>query len=188
MLKTILKQIKKRLESRKKAFSLLEVLVTLVIVNIILLMVSQILVISLKLSIQAHERSKAREDLTTIVNMIRRDVRNANSVKQIDPANELSINAQVQNITWKLCGDEATRICRHIFNTKTNLEEVTFQSNARLNISDISFIDQSSDAFGGDIHHQLSILFTIQAEHSVESYNIKNLYRQVLISTRNFPQ
>lgn len=177
-----------KIKDLKKAYSLLEVLITLVIVNIILLMVSNILVLSLKISIQAHERSKAREELTNIVNLIRRDIRNANSVTQIENESELKLNAQVQNLIWKPCEGSPDQICKYITTVgNPNLIE-TYRSHQRLKITDLSFIEQESDLYGGYVNYQISILMTIQADHTIESYNIHNLYRQVLISTRNYPQ
>ncbi|MBD3363092.1 hypothetical protein GF362_05210 [Candidatus Dojkabacteria bacterium] len=172
-----------------KAYSLLEVLVTLLIVNIILLMVSQILVISLRLSVQAQERSFAREELTNIINLIKADIRNAdNLMNDCTNSNSCTLMKTSAEIMWHLCDANNDGVDDQICKDNITSGNTEYISNEKLIIdpNTFSFLEVSSGGAGGNIRDRISILITISADHRNEDLEITNLYRQVIISTRNF--
>lgn len=169
-------------KKNRGGYSLLEMLVTLLIVNVIILMVSQVLVISLKISIQSHERSFAREELTNLTNLIRRDIRNSNGIKKCSDTTCIMIK-DVEQITWRIC-DNPDSICKIVTDTSGN-ETIVYETDPKLIITGIIFEEITSGATG-TIDTQKSILLTVKARHSYETVNIDNLYRQVIVSTRNY--
>jgi len=179
---------------RKNAYSLVEMLVTLIVVNIIIVMMANILVTSFKISILAQERSMAREELTNTVNLIRRDLRNASIIVElIDSGGDdtsiykgISLHTDLEYIKWVTCGDDNTQICRYIIGADGTSETPNYISTPKLKITKFEITDMQDAGLSGN-DRQATISLLITADHSREELNIKNLYRQVNISTRNFP-
>ena len=63
-----------------KAYSLLEMLVTLVVFAVLMTMIVQVLILSIESGRQIAGRSKVRGDLSEVAVMIRRDFRNASKI------------------------------------------------------------------------------------------------------------
>ncbi len=168
-------------KNRRAGYSLLEVLVTLLIVNIVVLMLSNIMVISIKSSIKIGERSFTREELTTISNKIKKDIRNTGTVEDdcllTGGSDTCTLNQDVEIVRWSKCSDS---ICRYTLDPNDGQYKVTFQSSPKIVIDTLSFQEQPTEAT-----NTVSLLVTITANHSNPNLDLNNLYRQFIITTRN---
>ncbi len=170
---------------KRKGYSLLEMLITLLIVNIITLMLSNILVISLRTSLEIRERSASREELTTIINLMKRDARNSDSVNCLVNNSQCTFTKENEAIIWKICPVDGIN---HICQEKVEIpppNSVLFRSSSRLNITNLKFVTLSQ-AQAERENTQDVISITITADHTNETLDIRNLYRQAVVATRNY--
>lgn len=170
----------------RKGYSLLEMLVTLIIVNILILMLSNILIISLRTSVEIRERSAIREELTTILNLMKSDIRNAslihNDCIEEEGSDICTITKNADTFTWQLCPvEDHMGICKMDVAGERTFE----QTSSRLSITSLTF-HNISNFINPDSVSKTTLMITITADHSQEGSNIKNIYRQATISTRNF--
>lgn len=80
MLQFLKNIIKSNKSKNKKAFSLLELLVTIVIFGILVVMLVDVLILNLRVSRMISLRSRIRSELSEISLLIRRDLRNSSNV------------------------------------------------------------------------------------------------------------
>jgi prepilin-type N-terminal cleavage/methylation domain-containing protein len=76
-----IKRILKKLRRRRRGFSLLELLITLGIFGILLVMTTSILMLNLTAARKIRARSYAREESAFMLNILKKDIRNANSIE-----------------------------------------------------------------------------------------------------------
>ncbi len=201
MIESIKKYCKKK--QINKGYSLVEVLITLIVVNIILLMLSNIIVSALQVSIKVKERSRLREELSTIVNLVQKDFRNASKIndEELTVSEECSgttpcnkcIDSTICNVTvatnrveWKLCMNDRTGELNSVCREKTDSSNTTtleFKSDPSLVIEAFSFRSMGKVSINRD---QVSVLFTIRGKHVVDDLEISNMFRQAVLSTSNY--
>ena len=168
--------IKKYSKLQKKGFSLVEVLISLGIINILVVIFFNALLISLTVTIKNTVRSNVREELSKVASLISKDIRAADSLISSDcSSSSCTITLNSNEIRWFKCDDQ---ICKE--NSK---KQIMHKSDPNIVISNLifdhGFIDESSSL-------KNNVLVTIVGGHDNESLNIKNVIRQFSTSTRNY--
>ncbi len=178
----------------KKGYSLIEIIISLAIMGFAITVMFSFLILSLQVSILSLSRSLVREEISNISSLISRDIRNADYVincgDQAHPEScELVQNGV--NFIWQKCDENGIVNANGALNNRGckfriltgNQKEIMFISSEILQIQNFEFslgyTDSSSDA-------KTNIVFLINASHSNSNYNIKNVIRQISVSTRNF--
>lgn len=182
----ILKQSK-----QKKAYSLLEVIVSLAIVSFAIVTLINFLIISLRLNVVSLSRSVIREELNNIGTLLTRDIRNADLILDCGNTASQSISAECSYIskgtiyTWQMCSDPSlqNRICKYRLDADSNPVSTEFTSVSNAKINQFSF---SRGFTGIENNSSINIIILISADHVNETLNIRNLYRETSVSTRNY--
>ena len=202
-----MKNINKKINKNIKAYSLLEMLITLVVFAILMTMIVQVLILSIESGRQIAGRSKVRGDLSEIAVMIRRDFRNASRINDaqcgenvtfqnpdgtnvVDGTTACVFNLSGVNYAWvygypgKLCPEN--KICK-LKQNASNTYELYYQS------SDILKFDTVGTRFELTLYQQTDtttqgiVLVTLMANVSDNvKIDVATQYRQVGVFTRNF--
>ncbi|MBP9758162.1 hypothetical protein KBD45_00565 [Candidatus Dojkabacteria bacterium] len=197
----------------KGAFSLVETLITLIVVCIIIIMLTNVLAITLKVSILVSERSHIKNELSNIFQKLDRDVANAEYIFIDEANNALILETTEYRIRWERCkNDHATltseseklSLCQYYCPvTSDDMGTVTCPANTsrlqtktspKLVIS--SFIINEINSTSAFENQRIkSAVVTIRAEHYTDRVNkltperglgITNLFKQISISSNNF--
>ena len=173
-----------------KGYSLLELLISLSIIAIATTVMINFLVISVKITVQTLARSFVREEISSSVLLIARDIRNSDKIISIDcPSTgsttcEIRLTANGQIYRWRKCADGSTfRVCKDQYNSATTAFDNIFTSSPNVNI-DFMYVDYGYSLV--DNNAELNILVTLQASHARPALNISNVIRQSSASTRNY--
>lgn len=166
-----------------KAFSLMEMVVTMGILAIVITMLSNVLINSILISQRTIARSFIREEVADVMDRIAYDIRNASSIQTcegtlIDAACEMVVR---ERITWKMCdfeGDGQLQVCKQDASGNT-----LYASSPNLRITQFSiepgFETQTSA-------RQRNLLITIVGGHINANYAVNNVINQVAVSSRNY--
>lgn len=90
----------------QKAFSLLEVLLTLAIFGILIVLISYIIVINFRIANMVNARTKVREETSYLLKNLKKDIRNAEDITEDNSGNLVvevvppGQNASVETRTW----------------------------------------------------------------------------------------
>lgn len=177
--------MKIKTSSRKlSAFSILELTVTLGIVGIIMVMLSNILITSISISQKSLARSFAREEVSQIVDAIASDIKGANEIKECSGDIAAGVNCRFisdAEYLWTTCpgtnpGD--MRICK--FDSAGNQ---IYASSPSLNFY-VFNIERGFES--GDSEARRNILITLAASDIRTGLGINNIVRQTSVSTRNY--
>lgn len=175
-----------------KGYSIMEMLVTLLVVNILILMLSNILILSLRISLEINARSTAREEMTNITGLIKRDIRNANSVSPscLNGSSNCIVEKGFETVQWSVCPSldgSFQQICKFELNPQTLSQSgIKFRSSNTMDYQTLVFQNASVNTGGSNNSPQATILITLTGSHTSENVDIKDLYRQVIVSTLNF--
>lgn len=184
--------------NKLKAFSLLEMIVSMAIIGIVMAMLSNVLVTAIQISQQSVARSFVREEITNISNQIINDVREAQAVIGCDGdgVNATCTVGLGEIYTWEVCTNQDTVFQRCEKTTqvggagtltlikRNGAGEIVFVSSPNLAINSIRFEPGFDGGNGSAIRR--NILFTIVGSHRSPKLNVKNILRQSAISTRNY--
>jgi len=192
-------------KSTKKAYSLLEMLVTMAIFGIIIVLLLQSLLLNIRLNSQINLRSKFNSELDQLVSLIERDIRNAdffyddNSGSLIKGCRNVSGNIDCtlsldsQNIRWAYlaCPSAPLRGCierRKIVEPTATLDTTTL--NGDLDVTFFEFFVNTAEGEKDNEFSKGNILVTIKAKPAnpvwTNDYGITEQVRQLSISTRNY--
>ncbi len=167
----------------KKGYSLVEIIVSLAIIGIILTILFNTLITTLRISFKTFARSFTREELSQVTTFVARDIRNSDSLNDcgsIAGSENCRLYIDGEIVDWSLC--LSTRICKSVSQdgiTFTN----TYVSSPSVAISKVEF----SSTFGvSDNPTRENILITIVGGHATQSLGISNIIRQQTVSTRNY--
>jgi prepilin-type N-terminal cleavage/methylation domain-containing protein len=197
-------------------FSLIETLVTLAIFGILMAMLSQVLILNLQVSRKISARTTIREELTQVVGLIQRDMRNADAILIEKCGNNVELSNSVNNhedrgceliqtdhVSWVLSNDDPGFGCENnIYNTnidvkalcKLNLSPnpqdptVMYKTSPLISIKNLS-IEIESLMDENDETGKPSkglLIITIEAEASNPKWDVNNQIRQIIVTTRNF--
>ncbi|MBD3280759.1 prepilin-type N-terminal cleavage/methylation domain-containing protein [Candidatus Dojkabacteria bacterium] len=172
------------LDNAKAAYSLLEVLVTLAIVTILMVMLTNTLLLSLDISRKSLARSNLREEQNDILNKISKDIRNAKFVETCSGVNE---NAKCEVLldrryTWTLCEDDeenVSLICKKVGGADE--DQILERSNERMVVKTFSIEEGIVETDG-----KKTIVVTLIVNYNSDTIDIEDQIRQVVISTRNY--
>ncbi len=164
------------LNKNKKAFSLVEMLVSLGIISIIMVIFFNAMLISLNVTVRNNIRSNIREELSTVASLITKDIRASDRLDSNECRDSsCTMIVAAEEVTWSKCGDQ---ICR-----EDSGGVVTYRTDSDINITnftfDQAFVDETTAL-------KNNVIITIVGSHVNESLEINNLIRQVSTSTRNY--
>src|SRR5690606_13353587 len=101
---------------RKKAYSLVEILVSLGIMSIVITMLFNVLIVGLQSTVKVIARSSIREEMSNISGQITRDIRNSDKVTacgELTVSNSCEFFYNNVRYSWSLCSDSATQVCKY---------------------------------------------------------------------------
>lgn len=166
-----------------KAFSLMEMVVTMGILAIVITMLSNVLINSILISQRTIARSFIREEVVDIMDRIAYDLRNASSISACEGSLDTATCDLVikERFTWRMCDPEddgQMQVCK--VDASGNILYAS-SPNLRFNRFTIEpgFETQTSS-------RQRNILITIVASHTNSNYAVNNVINQVAISSRNY--
>lgn len=169
----------------KKAYSLVEVLISLGVLSIIIVMLFNTIIISFQLATKIAARSSIREEMTSLISTLATDIRMSDSVLQCD-LNTCDVLIKDTIVSWSLCQSE--KLCRKEY-TANAYPPVSANLLKQTVTSDILIINTftvETIGSGSGSNTQKSILITMIGEHSTEELNISNIVRQTTVSTKNY--
>jgi prepilin-type N-terminal cleavage/methylation domain-containing protein len=187
-------KVKKYFKNKtKQGFSLLEMLVSLGIISIMLVLLSNVLIISLKISARSSARGLVREEISDLLSIVRKDIRNADYVQSCSGTLSSGGTPTCTMFTgtavvWTVCpkvsptptstggSTSAMDICK-----KDAAGNIIERSPGNLNITEFSFEEGFSESENTKV-----ILVTIIASHSNSSLSVANIVQQTSITTRNY--
>ncbi len=171
-----------RFKKTIKAFSLLEVMVSMAIIGIIMAMLSNILVNSIIISQKSIARSFVREEVSDILDRVAADVRDANTISSCTGTLQTAKCDMVLDapVSWQTCVNSVGGydVCK-----KDASGNILFSSSPTLKLTSLIF-DQGYDTGTNTIRK--NILITIVADHQNTATGVKNILRQTSVSTRNY--
>jgi len=175
--------VKKLFRSKQKAgYSLFEVLITLTIVTIIMIMLTNTLLLSLEISRKSLVRSSLREEQNDILNKISKDIRNARFIENCGNASggttcEVLLD---RKYTWTICDDTGQQyICKKVGNETE--EQIIERTSDQLIVKEFTIDEGIVESDG-----KKSIVITLVVNQNSEGIDIEDQIRQVLVSTRNY--
>lgn len=179
------KQIK-----NNKGFSLLELVVSLAIFGILIAILSNLIIINMRVLLRNRTRTKVREETGIAMRIFKRDIRNAESV---DPNQCFSTVCQITvveqdticDITWQLIGTTLTRSADPVGGGECLISN--FQTPVNLEVSNLVF-----DTYVFDVDEDqkmASVKVTLRATMDGLSKNPNTpiyISKTTIASTRNF--
>lgn len=168
-------------------YTLVELMVSMAIIGVLLVMLSNILIDSIYLSERLVARASTREEITNLTAQIVRDVRASSRV--IDcVGQDLSARCQLvidEIITWEACRLDGSDLSEDNFTIckKNSSGQIIYSPSKNLRIRSIRFeegVDSSNNST------RKNILITVIGDHSNTNLNITNVIRQLSVSTRNY--
>lgn len=166
----------------KKAYSLIEVVISLAIIAVILTILFNTILVTLRISYRNFTRSFVREEVAQATTLLSRDIRNADEILNcggITESNSCTVVRDNTLIRWELCADS---ICRAESLDGNNFTTI-FETADTIEVSQFTFIN--GFALNPNAAQQ-NIVFTLVAGHENEDLNISNVIRQQSVSTRNY--
>ncbi|MBN1915545.1 type II secretion system protein [Candidatus Dojkabacteria bacterium] len=167
----------------KKAYSLLEIVVSLAIIAVMLVMLTNVMIISLSVAAKTAARANVREEISNILSNIKRDIRNSQVINHCVGENDEAVCegvlAMSGKFSWKLCDNEdgTKGVCKYDDNGSIQERSPEYMTIDKL-FFDIGF-DKTLD--------KRTILVTIVGSYRGGALNISNVVQQTAISTRNYP-
>lgn len=171
-------------QKKLASFSLIELIVSMAIIAVIMVMLSNVLVNSIIISRKSIARSFIREEVSDITDRIAFDIRNANRVSTCsgEMANASCTILLDAVVTWKLCPSQNNASVYQVCKVDAS-NNILYSSSTTLHVSEFQF-EQGYSSGGNE--SRANILITLSGEHSNSTYEVKNVLRQLSVSTRNY--
>ena len=163
------------------AYSLLEMLAALSIVTIIMVMLSNILIVTIEISRKSFARSSVREEQNNVLSKIEKDIRNARFITECQGVDALA-SCQVsldKTYYWTTCNRSGGGF--YVCKKNSNKDKILEGMSENIIVNSFSFQEGLSDSEG-----RKSILITLNVSHKDPDLEIENQVRQILVSTRNY--
>lgn len=182
----------KLLKTKKiKAYSILEILVTLVIFGILSVFLMQSLFNNLTISSRISARSQIRSELDQTLSLMEKDFRNAEDINTkkcgitnneiiggVSCLGRCVLNTNEGLITWCFSSNDK-KIYKFVGNT------TVYKSSDLFDVTTVDFtVNVEQDIVGKDFTPYANILVTVNAENN--ALGITNQIRQLSITTRNY--
>lgn len=196
--------LNKMIKTKFKAFSILEMLVTMAIFAILIVMLLNSLLLNIRLSTKINIRSTVRSNIDELVTQIERDIRNADS---IDPStctrNSCVISIEGVEYIWEIVANSSVH--RKINSNVPGVDEV-FNSSPNIYIKSLNFDVLSSDTDSEGNYRFVNVIVTLEAESNAlqlgcekdltnngcsntevgDDQWVENQVRHFSVSTRNY--
>jgi prepilin-type N-terminal cleavage/methylation domain-containing protein len=184
-----------------KAYSIVEMLVTMAIFSVIITMILQSLFLNVKLTSQINLRSKFNSDLDQLVSLIERDIRNVDYYYPVDlPGfikgcdattlqSDCTFSANGINIKWYLDTQSPIHSVRRAKQENLNPQVIDYNSTNILDVEEFEFTINSTENLDSQAR-LANILVTIKVKPAIPEwtsvYGIDSQVRQISVSTRNY--
>jgi len=170
---------------RKSAYSLLEIIISLAIVGIAMTIMINFLLLSLQISASSLARSNVREEISTINNLISRDIRNAKKITSCSGNTCNILTDQGDNIQWTW--DSVSAVVSKVVMTTDLITGLPINTNIYSSSTNIKItsLDFSSGYVSNISKEDQNILITTIGAYAVQNLKIKNIIKQTSVSTRN---
>ena len=156
-----------------KAFSLIETIVTIVIYAMMLFMVTNIVLINARLSQELKMRSKIKNEMTELDSLIKRDIKNANS---IDPTKcqdgACTINTGGTSVIWAFTGTSSSSITKVVTTGVSNV--VDYATSSDISVDSLTFSTIVNPAGSTINDGSITVIFTINAHGMNPSWKVNN--------------
>lgn len=159
-----------------------EVLITLTIVTMIMVMLTNTLLLSLDISRKSLVRSNLREEQNDILNKISKDIRNAQYVEECSGSieNVLCKVSLDRRYTWTTCTEGGqVFICKKV---GTGVEEQIIERTSEQMLVKEFAIDEGVVEADG----KKSLVITLIVNQNSSTIDVEDQIRQVIVSTRNY--
>ncbi|MBW7953189.1 MAG: type II secretion system protein [Candidatus Dojkabacteria bacterium] len=172
-----------------KAFSLVEMLITIAIFGILIAMISQVILINIQVSRKTFIRSQIREELAEIGTLIQRDVRNARLIGECGETSleNRTINrclmSHIEEFVWTDDCPGSSEGIKKICKKSVPDEQLLFESSDLITFERLNFEVNLSSGTDGT---RSTILVTLYSSASNPNFDVNNQVRQIAVSTRNF--
>jgi hypothetical protein len=204
-------KIKLNFRRKLKAYSLLEMVVTLFLTSMIMLALVSLLAQILQISAITHNRTQTAEDVTNFVQLFEKDIRNAATVGECGGSGEdfsceffsnavfrwqtctpRELPAQCTDDNLGLCDTKNIdyTICKYRVDPDTNdvVGDPVYKLDGTYNIDRL--VVENVAAPEGVAEDERTtrrvISLIINVSHPVNKFKIDNIVRQTLITTKNF--
>lgn len=187
-----------KLKKTEKAYTIIELLVSMSIFSMILVIFSQVLFSSLRIANDNLLRANFRESITEVFDLIKRDVRNADNITECTGTS--CTFSLVKTYRWAKCDDS---ICKYekIYNPNGTLlrEDLLKKTDTRFYVKSLDFdILSTASSQANSTYKDTTLIVTIQAtalkteeQRAIarsggdSSQDVSFDVRQIVISTRN---
>ena len=185
-------QNKQKLDERR-GYSLIELLIAMFIFGVIMIMFTQIMMSALKVSQENYVRAKFRSSITDILDLVKRDIRNADFISDcMDSTCTIEHN---KKYVWKICEDTnyPNSICKYEEDgagekTLIKMSEPTlFVTSFQFNLLPVSGVESESGFSNNTVIVTIQAIALSHVGQIEEALNgeLPIDVRQVIISTRN---
>ncbi|MEO6728542.1 MAG: type II secretion system protein [Candidatus Dojkabacteria bacterium] len=174
--------LKKSHSKNLRAYSLVEIIVSLGIMGVVMTMLFSVLILSLQITFKILARSVVREEISNVSSQISRDIRNADNLTNCGVGGSSTSTCEFilngDKFQWTKCGD---RMCKDQILSSGNLNIYTSTSNIKFTTVsfDFGFSDSTNKA-------RQNILLTLVGSHTNANFNVNNVIKQTSVSTRNY--
>ncbi len=179
----MIKAIASVTKNKLKGYSLVELIVSMAIIAIILLMLNTVIINTAIIAQKSLARSFVREELATVADLVSSDIRRADRIGtctgKLSTADLRCEIFGLETVVWQVCDiNSRPHLCRTdpsgnpLFTSSTtlNLQEVTFEVGFSTGITDT----------------RRNVIFTVIGGHENENFDVANVIRQSVVSTRNY--
>lgn len=209
-MKTI-QNVIKSLKKNSKASTLIELLITLGIMSILLTMLSNIFLQVMTINLKNKERTYVRDISSSVLNQIRKDIRNADTVDALycgsaDTYNQCVFNTNNKRYIWEVYSIEAYLLsgtpaygirkseCTDASEVVCTTKTVKYETpdDFLLQNNNVFKAEQNATGISGSEAIVLSVTITGQSApadgENPTAALVKNVIKQTIISTRNYRQ
>ncbi|GAB4284868.1 MAG: hypothetical protein Kow0081_2310 [Candidatus Dojkabacteria bacterium] len=170
--------LSKLAKKKKKAFSLVEVTVSLAIIGIILLIFFNSIITAARVSIESISKSRVREEFTNVLALVSKDIRNADRLENCFSGGTECIMVQNNDLVrWELCEES---VCRYENNN------LSFRTSAKSRIETFTFERGYIPEASATNSTRTNVLVTIIGEYNSQQVDSGKIFRQLSVSTRNY--
>lgn len=174
-----------------KAYTLVEMLVTMAIFGVVLIVLTNLIFSAVRISEDIQTRSKYRDQMTELLDLIKRDIRN---VDNLGSCSGSSCSLTIDNtITWQVCPSNigVNSICK--FEQQGTESVLLKKTPSFIYIKTLRFETLTVESEGSSNVANSSIIVTIEAipyKNLQEFEDARNGaipfdVRQIIVSTRN---
>jgi len=179
---------------QNKGFSLIEMLIALAITSMLLVMFTQITFNFISLAQENYARSRFRESMTEVLDLIKRDIRNADLILNCEGSSCTITN--IKKYIWGICSEDSESVCKTEVSTDqfgNTTFEVLKKTPDNIFIKSIAFEIIPLDDGQSQKSINSTVIVTVEAIPLVKDGDIEKARngellidaRQIIISTRN---